>query len=104
MEALQGKLGEAKTKLVKVTSIVSARDKELSNLKETIKGCEQTFYSMGFTDAKNLCDAVIFQAQRLGFSEGWMAAMNALNLPKSSSFRDPNQIPLPNGLTIQALT
>ena len=50
---------------------------------------------MGFIDAKNPCGAVIFEAWQLRFSEGWMAAVNALNLLKSSSFRDPDQIPLP---------
>ena len=36
-EDLQGKLGEAEVKLAKVLSIVFTRDKELGNLKETMK-------------------------------------------------------------------
>ena len=47
MEDLQGKLAEA-------VSIVTAYDKELANLKETIKMCEQVFYNMGFKDTENL--------------------------------------------------
>ena len=60
-----------------------------------MKRSEKAFYNMGFIDAKNPCGAVIFEAWQLRFSEGWMAAVNALNLLKSSSFRDPAQIPLP---------
>ena len=33
-----------------------------------------------------------------------MAAVNTLNFPESSSFKDPAQIPLPNDLPIQAPT
>ena len=36
-EDLQGKLGEAEVKLAKVLSIVFTHDKELGNLKETMK-------------------------------------------------------------------
>ena len=36
-EDLQGKLGKAEVKLAKVLSIVFTRDKELGNLKETMK-------------------------------------------------------------------
>ena len=50
---------------------------------------------MGFADAKNPCGTVVFEAWQLRFSEGWMAAVNALNLLKSYSFRDPAHIPLP---------
>ena len=42
-EDLQGNLDEVEVKLAKVSSIVSARDKELANLKETMKNCEQVF-------------------------------------------------------------
>ena len=90
VESLQGKLEEVKTKLAGAASTVLAHDKELADLKETMKMCEQVFYNMGFNDAKNSASVVIFQAQRLGFSEGWMAAVNAIGLLESSAFRDPN--------------
>ena len=96
MEDLQGKLEEAKIKLAEATSIVSGREKELANLKETMKICKQVFYNMGFKDTENLAGAVIFQDRRFGFSEGWMAAINAISLPESSAFSDLNQKPLPN--------
>lgn len=101
VEDLQGKLEEAEVNLAKVSSIVSARDKELADLKETMKNCGQVFYNMGFKDTKNLAKAVIFQARRLGFREGWMAAINAIGLPQNSFFRGTKQIPLPNDLPIE---
>ena len=101
---LQGKLGETETKLAQVESIVSAYDKELADLKEMIKRCEQAIYNMSFNDGENSCGAIVFKAWPLGFFEGWMAVVNTLNFPESSSFKDPTQIPLPNDLPIQAPT
>ena len=69
-----------------------------------MKTFEQAFYNMRSTNAENSASAVVFQAQRLGFLEGWMVAMNAIGLPESSAFRDPNQIPLANDSPIQAST
>lgn len=66
-----------------------------------MKTCKLTFYNMGFADAKNSASVVIFQAWILGFLEGWIVAVNAISLLKSSAFRDPNQIHLPNDPTIQ---
>lgn len=59
-----------------------------------MKTCEQVFYNMGFKDVKNSMSAVVFQARRFEFSEGWMTYVNAIDLPKSSMFRDTNQITL----------
>ena len=89
-EALQGKLGETETKLAQVKSIVLALDKELVDLKETMKRCEQEFYNTGFIDAENFYCKVIFKAQRLGFTKGQMAIVNVINLLKTFSFRDPS--------------
>ena len=61
-EALQGKLRETKTKLAQVESIVLAFDKELVDLKETMKRCEQEFYNTSFIDAENSYCKVIFEA------------------------------------------
>ena len=46
-----------------------------------MKNCDQVFYNMGFTDAKNSAEAIVFQVQKLRFAEGWMAAVNAIGLP-----------------------
>ena len=69
-EDLQGKLGKAEVKLAKVLSIVFIRDKELGNLKETMKNWEQVFYNMGFKDAENSAGTVVFQARKFWFAEG----------------------------------
>lgn len=58
--------------------------------------CEKLFHNMGYKDAKNSADAVVLQARKFGFEEGWMVAVNAISLPDSSPFRDPDQIPLPD--------
>ena len=54
-----------------------------------MKWYEQMFYNMGFTNAVNSCCTVIFKAWRHRFSEGWMATVNALSLPKSLFSRIP---------------
>ena len=94
-EDRQGKHGESKVKLVEAASLASAYDKELVDLKETMKTCEQVSYNMGFKDAKNLTGAVIFQARKFGFAKGWMATVNAIGLPKTSLSRNVDQILLP---------
>lgn len=95
VESLQGKLKEAKTKLAEAASIVLAHDKELADLKETMKMWEQVFYNIGFNDTKNSASVLIFQAQRLGFSEGWMAPMNAIGLPEYSALGTLIRYPCP---------
>ena len=52
-KVFQGKLGETKLKLVETASLVSARDKELTNLKSMVKTCKQTYYNKGFRDAES---------------------------------------------------
>ena len=59
---------------------------------------------MGFTNAENSYSEVVFYARRLHFAEGGMDAMNAINLPETSSFRDPFHIPLLIDPFVQALT
>lgn len=59
-QGLAGKLGEAEVNLVEVFSNISTRDKELADLKETMKNREQVFYNMGFKDTENSAGAVIF--------------------------------------------
>ena len=69
-EGLQGKLGEAEIKLTEATSIVSTYDKELADLKETMKTCSQVYYNMGFKYAENLAGVVVLQARRFRFVKG----------------------------------
>lgn len=102
MKDLEGKLGEDEITLTKATSIVSTHDKELANLKEIVKTCEQVFYNIGFKDVKSSMSAVVFQARRFEFSEGWMTYVNAIDLPESSTFKDTNQIPSPDDRPVKA--
>ena len=37
-------------KLAEASNVVSAQDKELTDLKETLNNCEQVYYNMGFKD------------------------------------------------------
>lgn len=61
-EDLQGKLSEVEVKLTEAVSLVFARDKELADLKEILKTCEQVYYNIGFKDVENWAGPVIFQA------------------------------------------
>ena len=67
---LQGKLNEVEVKLAKAMSLVSTHDKELVNLKETMKTCEQVYYNMGFKDVENSTGPMIFLARKFGFAKG----------------------------------
>lgn len=96
-------MNEIEVKLTEVSSIVTAQEKELVDLKETMKNCEQVYYNMGFKDSENSVEAIIFQARRLGFLEGWMAAVDVVGVPEGSSFRDASQIPLPNDSSVETL-
>ena len=84
-------------------SVVSTRDKELADLKQTIKQAEQLFYDMSFNDAENSSGPITFETRRMGFMQGWMVAVDAINLPETSLFRDLAQLPLPNDPHVQAL-
>lgn len=50
---------------------------------------EQKIYDMGFSDAENSSGAVVFEAQLIGFMQGWMAVVDTLNSSKTSPFKDP---------------
>lgn len=65
-------------------NLLSARDKKLAYLKETLKTYEQVYYNKGFKDVEKSAGPVIFQA--FGFSKGWMAKVNAISLPNTFLF------------------
>lgn len=74
-------------------SIVTALDKEIVELKVALEERENKYYNMGFNNAENSTEPVMFENRKYGFSEKWMAAVAAMGLPKASSFRNPDQIP-----------
>ena len=98
MADLEGKLGEVEVKLAQAESIISVMDKEIADLKVAVTQSKEKFYNMGFTNAKNSSEPVMFESWRYGFGEGWMTAVNALDLPENSPSRDPEQMPLPEFL------
>ena len=60
VEDLQCMLSKTKVELTEAASLVFARDKELADLKNTMKTWKQTYYNKGFRDAENLAGPVIF--------------------------------------------
>lgn len=78
-----------------MASLLSARDKELANLKSMMKAQKQTYYNKDFKDVENSARPIVFQAQKFRFMEGWMAVVNAIDLLKNSPFRSADQVPLP---------
>ncbi|KAK9991595.1 hypothetical protein SO802_026580 [Lithocarpus litseifolius] len=44
---------------------------------------------------------VIKEARLARYLEGWVAALDAINLPLTSSFRDLSQVPLPKDLPVE---
>ena len=86
-------MGEMELSLAEVESLISARDKEVIDLKVALEESEDKFYDMGFADAESSSKPVMFQTRRYGFGEGWMAAVNALGVPEKSPFKILEQIP-----------
>lgn len=80
-------MGEMELSLAEVESLISARDKEVIDLKVALEESEDKFYDMGFADAKSWSELVMFQSRRYGFGKGWMATVNALGIPEESPFR-----------------
>ena len=56
---------------------------------------EHYYYNMGFNDAENSVELVMFENRKYGFGEGWLATEMAMGVPKDSPFRNPDQIPYP---------
>ena len=73
---------------------------ELTDLKATLEACENKWYNEGFADAENSVEPVVRQAQKLGFEEGWLAALKVMGVPEDSPLRNPDQIPFLNLPTV----
>ena len=74
-------------------SIITARDKEISELKVALEERKNKYYNIGFNNAKNWVKPIMFENRKYWFGEGWMVAVTAMGLTKDSPFRNPNQIP-----------
>lgn len=89
-------------KLAKAESVNVAWVEEFNNIRATLDSCENKWYNEGFVDAENSADLVIRDSRKLGFEEGWLAALQVLGIPEDSPLRDPGQIPFPDiALTVQ---
>ena len=49
---------------------------------------EEKFYKMDFSNIENSNKPIIFESRCYRFEEGRMVAVNALDIPKDSPFRD----------------
>lgn len=87
------KLGSTKLKLVEAKSMNLTQADEISDLKAALVACEDKWYNVGFEDMKNSVEPMFYQAQRHRFEEGWIAALQAMEVSTDSPLRNPEQIP-----------
>ena len=80
-------------KLAKAASLNATLSEEVADLRAALEACESKWYDEGFVDAEKGVEPVVTQARQLSFQEGWIAALQALGVPKDSSLRDPGRIP-----------
>ena len=81
--------------MAQAESLNLAHVDEVADLKAALEACENKWYNEGLTDAKNSVEPIVHQARVQGFEEGWLAALQALGVPKDSPLRNPKQIPRP---------
>ena len=80
-------------KLAKVASLNTTLSEEVVDLRAALEACESKWYDEGFVDAEKGVEPVVMQARQLSFQEGWIAALQALEVPKDSPLKDPGRIP-----------
>ena len=78
----------------------TAQDEELVALKAALEAYENKWYNEGFTNPENSAEPIILEARKLGFGEGWLAALQVLGVPEDSLLRNPGQIPFPSTLPL----
>ena len=93
---LEEKQNKADLKLVEVASLNTTQAEELADLRAVLEACEDKWYKEGFADTENSTKPIMNEAWRLGFKGGWLAALQALGIPKDFPLKDPGQIPLPS--------
>ena len=57
---LEAKLGKIELRLAEAKSVISARDKEVVDLKVAVEERKHKFYDMGFADTKNSSESIMF--------------------------------------------
>ena len=74
-------------------SLNLAQVNEVAEPKAALEACKDKWYNMGFTDAENSVEPIIYQSQRHGFGEGWVATLQVMGVPDDSPLRNLKQIP-----------
>ena len=87
------KLGGTKLKLAEAESLNLAQATEIAELKAALKAYEDKWYNVGFAEAENSVEPIVYQSWWHGFDEGWMAALQVMGLSDNSPLRNPEQIP-----------
>ena len=59
---LEVKFREIELRLAEAESIILAKDKEVADLKVAMEESENKFYDLGFADAENSSDPIMFQS------------------------------------------
>ena len=77
---------ESDTKLAQALSLVTAKFAEMKTMKKQHTMVEWKFYDMGFLDAKNLVDNMVREAWLGSFMDGWVVALDVLNVPLNSPY------------------
>ena len=89
------KLEGIKLKLAKAKSLNLAHVDEIADLKAALEACENKWYNEGFADVENSVEPIVHQTKSHGFRVGWLAALQAMGVPKDSPLRNSEQIPYP---------
>lgn len=76
-------------KLVEAESLNLAQADEVADLKAALEAWEEKWYNNGFADVENFVEPIVHEAQQHGFEKGWMAALQAVELPNDSPLRLP---------------
>ena len=72
---LEAKVGETELKLAKAESLNLTQAEELVDLRMALEACENKCYNEGFADTENSVEPVVREARKIGFEEGWLAAL-----------------------------
>ena len=89
------KLEGIKLKLAKAKSLNLAHVDEIADLKAALEACENKWYNEGFADVENSVEPIVHQTKSHGFRVGWLAALQAMGVPKDFPLRNPEQILYP---------
>ena len=90
---------ESNTKFAKTLSLLTTRSVEMEPMKKCHAEEEQKFYDIGFSNAKDLITIMMKEARLKSFTDGWVAALNALQVPLTSPYHAVENVPYTAKLT-----